>query len=438
MLREIVIFLLASLILAAVALAFRAREGQEDSAVAGVGITYITAMWDSLDNKFVESFILATTTNPNALPIDDHIEQMDNIVADKDVMDALLRLKLLHWSLLTDPYDHAKPQYVEDGIDLSFLEKLESQKLTTNYRTMRPKSFRYPDIKLYFSVQSLYTALSSEITASDTPIQEIISLRDEYIRLAAEDAGPVASSDFKPWEIILYIGFAVFFLATLATLCSRFLARLITASHLQDLISGRGQLAGLKLRVLPYVFAIPAFVLALLFRGLASNYVFGLLAVLFVTVVSGGLTFELVLRYLEQGRQEYAKPYARYLALNKRDRSRLGLLALVRSIYLPRRSESLRESKGILPFLVTGADYQLNEHIRRRMSVIVDSYILAGLILSFKLWEAKPDLVGMLTGTAGSYGASLTTLYLVEAILLGILASKLLFIFAEARQFPQR
>lgn len=436
--REIVVFLLASLILTGIAILFRAKDEEKNAATARNEGNRIASMWDNMDAGLVESVQWYLEDGGGTSPLDKIVGQMKDIVGDGQVLDSLLRLKLLQWGTIQDVND--RTGVIQDPTDKDILSKINDPTLGQRYSVFLPRFSSFMELQILFSI----TELSDKLQHKQSPLPEfdsqIRSIRDEYIAMAAQEPESVTHGAFKPWEIIPYIGFAVFFLSTLVTIFSRFLARLITASHLQDLIAGQDGLNGFKLKVLPYLFAVPAFVLASLFAGTAfiQPVVMKLVVVIFVMVVASGLSFELVLKYLEQGRQEYAKPYARYLALSKRGRSKTGLFGLMKAIQIPRRGERLRQSKSILPFLLTGADYQLNDHIRRRMSVIVDSYTLAGLILSFTLWDTKPDLVNMLTGAAGSYGASVNTVYMIEAILLGILASKLLFIVSEARQFPQK
>lgn len=455
--KELVVFLMASLILTSIFFIFRAKEHKDEEIIGNKKMEEVKEMWNDLDEQFLAS------SEQDGDFLDKHIELMEKKIDDDEVFRALLRIKLFQWIMQSEQYYYKKHNgsaddyddingdaHLEekdggrDELDGLILNRLFSEELRSQYRgnheSIKQWTYTFESVTRLLLYKELSQSLKEKWTLPEAQQKEIEALRDHFISKALDGSSSRVPSSFHAWEIILYLSFAVFFLSTLVTICSWFVARLITASYLQDLISGKPRLANLKLKVLPYIFAIPAFALASLFAytPIIEPQVIKALLVFLVMVVSGGLSFELTLKYMDQGRLEYAKPYARYLALNKRGRSKKSFLGLIKNIHIPRRGKTLRKSPGILPFLITGADYQLNEHIRRRMSVIVDSYTLAGLILSFNIFENKPDLVNMLTGAAGSYGASVNTIYMVEAILIGIFASKLLFIVSEAHQFPQR
>lgn len=436
--REFLVFVLASLILMGIAWIFSRKESREDQQTIAANIKEVIQIWDELDSSYISSYnmMLGTGKDKNFdLVVGKFHEALE---ADPVIAKEILRLKLLSWINMVDPEKIvSKPNSLaSDQIDTDIMSRLSSPKLQDLYNQSKPRELSWGSITKY--IQS-YEDLFNAVSKNNEIDSDLIRVRDELLGLLQGPSGETPAAAVQPWELLFFIGLTVFFLCTLITLLSRFIARLIAASYLQDVIAGGGTFTWFKLKLLPYFFGVPAFVLASLFFGrLPGSDAASLLVVLLVVLVSGGLSFELVLKYLEQVRQEYARPYARYLALYKRDNKKLGWGRLIGQIFMPKRCEHLRRGTSILPFVLTGADYQLTQHIRRRMAVIVDSYTVAGVILSFSMWGSKPDLVGMLTGTIGSYGVSGEIFWMIEAILLGLLLSKLLFIISESRQFPSR
>lgn len=436
--REILVFALASLLLMGIAWIFSRKESREDKQIIADQGESIIQIWDELDVGFKSTYTIKSASRQSN-DLDRMVGKLtDALSSDPDLAQKLLRLKLLAWINMVDP-SVVVPNTVRlgtDPLDAEIISLLRSPELVGLYSQIKPRELSWASLALYIdNYEYLYDAIYSGTPADS----DLIGARDALLGEMKGVPETASATGPKPPEILFFIGLAVFFLCTLITLLSRFIARLIAASYLQDVIAGGGTLTWFKLKILPYFFGVPAFVLASLFFGrLPGLDLVSLVVVLFVVLVSGGLSFELVLKYLEQVRQEYARPYARYLSLYKRDRTKLGLGRLIALIFMPKRREHLRQGKGILPFVLTGADYQLSQHIRRRMSVIVDSYTVAGVILSFSLFKPKPDLVEMLKTTIGSYGVSGEIFWMIEAILLGLLLSKLLFIITESRQFPSR
>lgn len=454
-LRELAIFALASLLLLGLGQVFNSRHEKEMEDATSATAAKVDSFWVQADAELASSrrkHIELSDQGYNFLdyknyPLDELANRFRASIQNDDLANAVLRLKLFEWMLICDEDYRASNKTVADATDSLITESLHTidQQMLNIYRSAIPGQMQYTDVldnigsidSVVSKISNLGSGTSSlsinEQSALDTIRHQLV----KDLTSASEGSQPAGTS---PWEVVVFVAVSVFIFSAIVTMSSRFLARLVTALYLQDLLLDREQTAVLKLRLLPYLFSIPAFVFATLLYGtpLISAAIAKLVFVLAILVLAGGLSFELALKYLDQGRHEFSKPYARYLALNKPRPRKLGWGELLGAIFMPRRQQALKNSDSILPYIITGADYQLLEHVRRRMTVTVDSYALAGVLLSFKLWPPRPDLVSVLQEIIGTWGSTGLLLYTVEAVLLGLLLSKLLFIITEFRQFPTR
>lgn len=426
-LRELLIFVLGSLILIGIGLLFANREHKEIKSQSISRRELIMNFWEEADQKLIESYrkhadILSREeiiTGSEKFPIDTLIDPFIQAVGDERISREVSRLKLKYWNSLNDNNNsqigwvYEPNHYIKDSI----------------YPITYDAIIRNIDLMAELS-EKLRNNPRSTITDS---LDIYLSTLDE----TSTESGPVELKE--PLEILVFVSLSIFLLTTVVTIFSRFLARWLAAAYIQDMIAGQGRAAGLRYKLLPYLLSLPAFAPAALFMRAELGLFAKMLLLVAIMVLAGGLSFELALKYLEQAGREYQKPYVRFLSFYKRDKSRRGAAGLLQLIFVPHRARQLKSSGSMLPFVLTGTDYQLLPHVRRRMCVVVDSYALAGIVLGFAFWDKlnKPDLVQMLSETTRSYGASQSLLWMAEAILLGLFVAKLVFILSEARQLSQ-
>ncbi len=426
-LHEILIFILGSVVLIGIGMLFRNREQLGGLAQSGVMHDKIMTFWDEADQALIESYQLNKEilqsgeglSGGEVFPIDQLALRFIEDIGNEEISRDVSRLKLDYWNSMeadvqqdTDDPNRTIKKYVKASI----------------------YPLRYDDIVLNAELMEELT-----IRLSDSPYSPNMDSLKTYIDGLNQPGTASSPVQFKDLEILIFISLSIILLTTLVTILSRFIARWLAASYLQDMIRGQGRDTGLRYKLLPYLLSLPAFAPAALFMRVEMGLLPKFLLVLVIMVLAGGLSFELTLKYLELGGREYQKPYVRFLSFYKRDKSRRGPLELLRLIFMPHRSRQLKSSGSVLPFVLTGTDYHLMPHVRRRMCVVVDSYALAGIVLGFTFWDAldKPDLVQMLSETTRSYGASVSLLWMAEAILLGLFVAKIVFILLESRQFTQ-
>lgn len=243
----------------------------------------------------------------------------------------------------------------------------------------------------------------------------------------------------SPLRMMVSVAFSVMIFSVIALLISMLLTRRLGIVYMYYLSkpekTGR---FGLRLAAcLPYLFIVPTFVVAaiieIILEGQLGAPVLTFMLLILVMVISGGISFEILHKYFDEGRKEADKPYIKFLKMLKRDGD-YGLSKHLSAAGLLNRRKNVVESRVLSPYILRACDFRLLPFARRRIGSLVDTYAIAGLILSYRFWgdSENSDVISALQETATSYGMNIDYIWLLAAIMIGLFMARVVFLGFES------
>jgi hypothetical protein len=235
--------------------------------------------------------------------------------------------------------------------------------------------------------------------------------------------------------MVFSVALSVTVFAVLAMLISIILSRRIALIYIY--LQGReGQLSNIYMSLLtwvPYLFIIPTFIVAAMIPGGWFRAPFlKFLLLVFVMVISGGISFELLQKYFDESRKEFDKPYIKFLQMLKGN-PKYRLCDHLNDAGILISKEKVVRSKTLSPFVIRSCDFRLLSFARRRMGSLVDTYAIAGLVLSYRFWGDTEfsDVSSALQDSATNYGMSVQFVWLLAAIMVGLFVARIIVLAFE-------
>ncbi|MCB5252866.1 MAG: hypothetical protein PHV91_01220 [Bacteroidales bacterium] len=291
------------------------------------------------------------------------------------------------------------------------------------------KGSRKNDIKIYES--SLPDAKESISRLTEDLILQLkaLDLNEASEVFHAMDFLKIDKEVSNPTKMMLSVAFSVMMFSVIALLISIILSRRVALvyTYLQGREDNASSISLKLLTFVPYLFIVPTFIIAAIIPGSWFRApILKFILLIFVMVVSGGVSFELLLKYFDESRKEYDKPYIKFLKMLKGQQSN-RLSEHLHDAGILIRKDNVVQSQSLSPYVLRSCDFRLLPFARRRMGSLVDTYAIAGLVLSYRFWgdSEYSDVSSALQESAISYGMSIEYVWLLVAIIVGLFAARI-------------